>query len=98
MSVCTNLGPDPLSRLAAYAGCVMLCAHLRAQRTHQCALAIADSKLLPIVPMSVCTNLRLDRSSRLAANAGYVVLRARLRAHKCALAIADPPIFIALSQ
>jgi hypothetical protein len=48
--------------------------------------------------MSVCTNLVLDRSSHLAAYAGYVVLRAHLRAHKCALAIADPPIFIALSQ
>jgi hypothetical protein len=47
--------------------------------------------LLPIVPMSVCTNLGLDRSSRLAAYADYV-------AHQCALAIADHPIFIALSQ
>jgi hypothetical protein len=75
MSVCTNLGPDPLTRLAAYAGCVMLRARLRVQRTHPCAH-------LPIVPMSVCTNLGLDQSSRLAAYAGYVVLRARLRAQR----------------
>jgi hypothetical protein len=30
------------SRLAAYAGCVMLWTRLRAQRSHQCALATAD--------------------------------------------------------
>jgi hypothetical protein len=66
MNVCTNLGPDPLCRLAAYAGCVMLR-----------ALAIADShNFFPLSQMSVCTNLRLHRSSRLAAYAGYVV-RAR---------------------
>jgi hypothetical protein len=43
MSACSNLGRDLPSRLAAYAGCVMLRARFRAQRTHQCALAIADS-------------------------------------------------------
>jgi hypothetical protein len=48
--------------------------------------------------MSVCTNLGRNLPRRLAAYDGYVVLRARLRVHKCALAIADPPIFIALSQ
>jgi hypothetical protein len=48
--------------------------------------------------MSVCSNLGLDRPGRLAVYAGYVVLRAHfraLRAHQCALAIADPPFFIA---
>jgi hypothetical protein len=51
--------------------------------------------------MSVCSNLWFDRSSRLAAYAGYVVLLARLRAqraHQCALAIAEPLIFIADPQ
>jgi hypothetical protein len=41
MCVCTNLGPDRPGHLAAYAGCVMLRARLRAQRAHQCALATA---------------------------------------------------------
>jgi hypothetical protein len=57
--------------------------------------------LLPIVPISVCTNVGPDRRSRLAAYAVCVVLCARLRAlraHQCTLAIADRPIFIALSQ
>jgi hypothetical protein len=48
--------------------------------------------------MNVCANLGTDRPSRLSAYAGYVVLRAHLRAlraNECALAIADPPIFIA---
>jgi hypothetical protein len=43
--------------------------------------------------MSVCSNSGLARPGRLAVYAGYVVLRAHL--HQCALAIADPPIFIA---
>jgi hypothetical protein len=102
MSVCTNLGPDPLSRLAAYAGCLMLRARLRAQRTHQCALAIADShNFFPIVPMSVCTNLGPDLPSRLAEYAVCVVLCARVRAlsaHQCTLAIADPHNFFPLSK
>jgi hypothetical protein len=42
MSVCTTLGLDLSSRLAAYAGYVVLRARLRAQRAHKCALAIAD--------------------------------------------------------
>jgi hypothetical protein len=89
MSVCTNLCPDRPSRLAAYAGCVILRARFRAQRAHQYAIAIADPhNCCPLSQMSVCTNLAFDRSIPLAAYAGYVVLRA----------IADPPIFIALSQ
>jgi hypothetical protein len=42
MSVCTNLGLDQSSRLGANAGYVMLRARLRAQRVHECALAIAN--------------------------------------------------------
>jgi hypothetical protein len=40
MSVCTKLGPRP--RGPTYAGCVVLRSCLRAQRTHQCTLAIVD--------------------------------------------------------
>jgi hypothetical protein len=65
MSVCTNLGPDPLSRLAAYSGYVVLRARLRA---HKCALAIAEPPYLHrIVPMSISANFQPDRTSRLAA-------------------------------
>jgi hypothetical protein len=65
MSVCTNLGLDRSSRLAAYAGYVVLRARLRA---HKCALAFADPPYLHrIVPMSVCANFQPDRPSRLAA-------------------------------
>jgi hypothetical protein len=42
MSVCFNLGLDRPGRLAVYAGYVVLCACLRVQRAHQCALGIAD--------------------------------------------------------
>jgi hypothetical protein len=65
MSVSTNLGLDRSSRLAAYAGYVVLRARLR---PHQCALVIADPPYLHrIVPMSVCANIQADRPSRLAA-------------------------------
>jgi hypothetical protein len=42
MSVCTNLGLDMPSRLAVYAGYVVLRTCLR---THQCALGIADTPI-----------------------------------------------------
>jgi hypothetical protein len=87
MSICTNLGRDLQSRLAAYAVCVVRCARLSALRAHQCTLAIAD--------------LGRDLPSRLAAYDGYMVLSARLRAqcaHQCAPAIADPHNFCILFQ
>jgi hypothetical protein len=49
-------------------------------------------------PMGVCANFLPNRSSRLAAYTGHGMMCARLRAYGCALALAEPPIFIAESQ
>jgi hypothetical protein len=68
MSVCTNMGLDLSSRLAAYAGYVVRRARLRARRAHKCALAIGDPPYLHrIVPMSISATFEPDRPKRLAA-------------------------------
>jgi hypothetical protein len=45
MSIWANVGPDRPIRLAAYTGHLMLCARFRAQRAHECTLALADSPI-----------------------------------------------------
>jgi hypothetical protein len=53
MSVCSNLRFDRSSRLAAYAGYVVLRARLRAQHAHQCKLGIADHHIFIADPQWV---------------------------------------------
>jgi hypothetical protein len=60
MSVCTNLGLDRSSHLAAYAGYVVLRARLRTRDRR-------PPYLHRIVPMSISGNVGPDRPSRLAA-------------------------------
>jgi hypothetical protein len=68
MSVCTNLGLDRSSHLAAYAGYVVLRARINA---HSRSLT---PYLHGIVPIRVCANCRPYQPSRLAAYTGHVML------------------------
>jgi hypothetical protein len=89
MSVCTNLGRDLPSRLAAYDGYVVLFARLRSQRAHQCAPAIADPRNFCPLSQWVCVPIW--------SSTGPAVRPPMLDMWCCAHKW-RPTIFIALSQ
>jgi hypothetical protein len=73
MSVCTNLGLNQSSHLAAYAGYVVLYVFSRAARASTCTRDRRRPHFHVIVLMSVCVNFGPDRPIRLAAYAGHVM-------------------------